>query len=96
MAADREGGMVYDFEFNDDGRRVLCTRGVRNASMGHLADDRWWYLTLAGGPPVRLLRVTPGETHQDVWESALCHLDRLELRRTPDSPARRAEAAQGT
>ena len=76
--------MVYDFEFNDDGRRVLCTRGVRNPSGGHLADDRWWYLTLAGGPPVRLLRVTPGETHHDVWESALGLLDALESRRPPD------------
>jgi len=87
--------MFYDFEFDDDGRRVVCTRGVRNPSAGHLADDRWWYLTLAGGPPVRLLRVTPGETRQEVWESALRHMDRLEARRAPDALTRGPEAAPG-
>lgn len=76
--------MVHDFEFNDDGRRVLCTRGVLHPSAGDLADDRWWYLTLAGTPPVRLLRVTPGETHREVWESALRHLDALEASRAPE------------
>ena len=85
--------MFYDFEFVDDGRRVLCTRGVRNPSAGHRADDRWWYLTLAPAPPVRLLRVTPGETRQDVWESALGHLDRLEALRAPDPLPRHPEAA---
>jgi len=75
--------MFSDFEFNDDGRRVRCSRGVRNPSAVHLADDRWWYLTLAGAPPVRLLRVTPGETRVEVWESALRHLDALESRRAP-------------
>jgi hypothetical protein len=87
--------MVYDFEFNDDGRRVLCTRGVRTPSAGHLADDRWWYVTLAGSPPVRLLRVTPGETRGEVWESALRHLDRLETRRAPEAHPHGTEAAPG-
>ena len=86
--------MFYDFEFDDDGRRVLCTRGVRNPSAGHLADDRWWYLTLPPAPPVRLLRVTPGETREEVWESALRHLDRLESLRGPGAPARHPAAAQ--
>ena len=88
--------MVYDFEFADDGRRVLCTRGVRNASAGHLGDDWWWYLTVADAPPVRLLRVTPGETRRTVWESALRHLDRLEARGAPDSRPRPLEAIRGT
>jgi hypothetical protein len=89
-----EDPVFYDFEFNDDGRRVLCTRGVRTPSAGHLADDRWWYLRIAGAPPVRLLRVAPGETRQEVWESALGHLDALELRRPPEPP-RRSEAPPG-
>ena len=76
--------MFHDFEFKDDGRRVLCTRGVRNPSSVHLNDDRWWYLSLAGAPPVRLLRVTPGETRGEVWESALRHLDALESSRAPE------------
>jgi hypothetical protein len=76
--------MFSDFAFTDDGRRVRCMRGVRNPAAVHLADDRWWYLCLAGAPPVRLLRVTPGETRREVWESALRHLDRLELRRARD------------
>lgn len=84
--------MFYDFEFDDDGRRVLCTRGVRNPSAGHLADDSWWYLTLASAPPVRLLRVTPGETREEVWESALRHLDRLESLRGPGPQARNPAA----
>ncbi|HET7460400.1 MAG TPA: hypothetical protein VFJ82_04095 [Longimicrobium sp.] len=75
--------MFSDFEFTDDGRRVRCSRGVRNPSVVHLTDDRWWYLSLAGAPPVRLLRVTPGQTRGQVWESALRHLDRLESRRAP-------------
>jgi hypothetical protein len=84
--------MFFDFEFDDDGRRVLCTRGVRTPFAGHLADDRWWYLTLPPAPPVRLLRVTPGETREDVWESALRHLDRLESLRGPGAQARRPAA----
>jgi hypothetical protein len=87
--------MFYDFEFDDDGRRVLCTRGVRNPSAGHLADDRWWYLTLAPGPPVRLMRVSPGETREEVWASALRHLDRLEPRRAPERLPRLPQAAPG-
>jgi hypothetical protein len=69
--------MFFDFEFRDDGRLVLCTRGVRNPAAGHATDAGWWYLSLEGTPPVRLLRVSPGETRQEVWESALGHLDRL-------------------
>ena len=69
--------MFHDFEFRDDGRRVLCTRGVRDAAAGHSTDVAWWYLAVEGGPPVRLLRVSPGETREEVWESALRHLDRL-------------------
>jgi hypothetical protein len=45
---------------------------------GHTTDDRWWYLSVEGARPVRLLRVTPGETRAEVWESALRHLDALE------------------
>ncbi|HYH81131.1 MAG TPA: hypothetical protein VEX86_15115 [Longimicrobium sp.] len=56
----------------------MCTRGVRDAAAGAAIDDRWWYLTFAGRPPVRLVRVTPGETRGDVWHSALQHLDGLE------------------
>lgn len=84
--------MFHDFEFDDDGRRVLCTRGVCDPSAGHLADDRWWYLTLADAAPVRLLRVTPGETREEVWESALRHLDRLESLRGPGTQARNPAA----
>jgi hypothetical protein len=72
--------MFHDFEFKDDGRMVHCTRGVRNAAAGHATDVAWWYLSLEGKVPVRLLRVYPGETREQVWESALRHLDRLELR----------------
>ncbi|HET7228774.1 MAG TPA: hypothetical protein VFJ16_02095 [Longimicrobium sp.] len=78
--------MFSDFEFNDDGRRVLCTRGVRNPSAARLDDDRWWYLSVAGVPPVRLLRVAPGQTRGEVWESALRHLDALEPREAPHAP----------
>jgi len=70
--------MFSDFEFRDDDRLVMCTRGVRDAAAGAAIDDRWWYLTFAGRPPVRLVRVTPGETRGDVWHSALQHLDGLE------------------
>lgn len=80
--------MFHDFEFDDDGRRVLCTRGIRTPSAGQLTDDCWWYLTLAPAPPVRLLRVTPGETREEVWASALRHLDRLESLRAPGPQAR--------
>ncbi|HSU13582.1 hypothetical protein [Longimicrobium sp.] len=76
--------MFYDFEFKDDGRRVHCTRGLRNPAGGHATDDRWWYLSLAGTSPVRLVRVMPGETRREVWESALCHLDGLEPDRAPE------------
>ena len=69
--------MFHDFEFRDDGRRVLCTRGVRDAAAGHSTDAAWWYLAVEGAPPVRLLPVSPGETREEVWESALRHLDRL-------------------
>ena len=69
--------MFHDFEFRDDGRRVLCTRGVRNPAAASSADTAWWYLSLEGTPPVRLLRVSPGETREGVWESALRHLDGL-------------------
>lgn len=87
--------MFHDFEFNDDGRRVLCTRGVRDPSAGHLTDDRWWYLTLAPGPPVRLMRVSPGETREEVWASALRHLDRLEPRPAPGLLPLLPQAAPG-
>ncbi|HEX8696378.1 MAG TPA: hypothetical protein VF746_28425 [Longimicrobium sp.] len=70
--------MLHDFTFKDDGRVVLCTRGVRSPAAGHSTDAAWWYLSLEGAPPVRLLRVYPGETRAEVWESALRHLDALE------------------
>jgi hypothetical protein len=73
-----DASMLSDFGFKDDDRRVLCTRGVRDVAAGHTTDDRWWYLSVEGARPVRLLRVTPGETHSDVWHSALRHLDGLE------------------
>jgi len=69
--------MVNDFEFEDDGRRVLCTRGLREPATASGTEGRWWYLTVAGAAPVRLLRVTPGESRRDVWETALNHLDQL-------------------
>ena len=96
MAAEM-GPMFHDFEFDDDGRRVVCMRGVRDPSAGHLAGDRWWYLCVASGSPVRLLRVTPGETRQDVWESALSHLDAQEAHRTsgPAPRPRVLETAPG-
>ncbi|HEX2203555.1 MAG TPA: hypothetical protein VHG91_09670 [Longimicrobium sp.] len=69
--------MVHDFQFNDDGRPVMCTRGARDPATGRSADAEWWYLSVQGAPPVRLLRVAPGETREEVWESALRHLDAL-------------------
>ncbi len=69
--------MLHDFEFKDDGRVVLCSRGVRNPPAASPTDTAWWYLSLVGTLPVRLMRVSPGETREDVWESALRHLDRL-------------------
>jgi hypothetical protein len=80
--------MFHDFEFKDDGRMVHCTRGVRNAAAGHTTDVSWWYLSLDGRTPVRLLRVYPGETREQVWESALNHLDGLE--QAPAQPGRMA------
>jgi hypothetical protein len=56
---------------------VLCTRGLRDPSAGSGTDGRWWYLSVPGAAPVRLLRVTPGESRRDVWETALTHLDRM-------------------
>ena len=76
-AAEGTGTMFSDFEFRDDGRRVRCTRGVRGAADGTAADAAWWYLSVEGSAPVRLLRVAPGETREAVWERALRHLDRL-------------------
>jgi hypothetical protein len=70
--------MLYDFEFKDDGRVVQCTRGVREPAAGHVRDDGWWYLAVESGEPVRIRAVEPGETRQDVWESALHHLDAAE------------------
>lgn len=69
--------MLHDFEFRDDGRVVLCTRGVREPSAAAPTDTEWWYLSVEGTPPVRLIQVSPGETREEVWESALRHLDRL-------------------
>jgi hypothetical protein len=71
--------MFLDFEFRDDDRLVLCTRGLRRPGAEHAADAGWWYLSLERAAPVRLLRVSPGETREGVWESALRHLDRLEV-----------------
>lgn len=70
--------MLYDFEFKDDGRVVQCTRGVREPAAGHTRDDGWWYLAVEADEPVRIRAVEPGETRQDVWESALHHLDAAE------------------
>ncbi len=69
--------MFHDFEFEAAGGRVECMRGARNPAAGHTIDPHWWYLSLAGAPPVRLLRVRPGETPREVWESALRHLANL-------------------
>jgi hypothetical protein len=70
--------MFYDFQFRYDERLVLCTRGLPSAAPGHSPDRAWWYLSVGDAPPVRLLRVYPGETRQEVWESALRHLDETE------------------
>jgi hypothetical protein len=71
--------MFSDFGFKDNGRPVLCTRGMPNAEAGSSSDAAWWYISLEGGPPTRLLRVYPGETHREVWEAALRHLDGREV-----------------
>jgi hypothetical protein len=70
--------MFHDFMFKDDGRRVMCTRGVRDAAAGVSFDSLWWYLAVDGASPVRLRRTAPGETHRDVWETALGHLDKMD------------------
>lgn len=71
--------MFHDFGFKDNGRRVQCTRGMRNAEAGSSSDAAWWYISLDGASPIRLLRVYPGETHREVWETALRHLDGQEV-----------------
>jgi hypothetical protein len=82
------GTMFFDFEFRDDGRLVLCTRGMRRPGAEHATDAGWWYLSLERAAPVRLLRASPGETREDVWESALRHLDALEVRDPAAAPGR--------
>jgi hypothetical protein len=74
--------MFHDFGFEDDGRRVTCTRGVCDAAAGVSIDSLWWYLAVDGASPVRLRRSAPGETHRDVWETALRHLDKMDVRKT--------------
>ena len=69
--------MFDDFEFEDDGRRVRCTRGVRSPAGGNASDVRWWYLSVDGAEPVRLLQVSTGETRGEVWDCALNPLDRV-------------------
>jgi hypothetical protein len=80
--------MFFDFEFRDDGRLVLCTRGLREPGAGHATDQEWWYLSLERAAPVRLLRASPGETREEVWESALRHLDGLEAREAAPAASR--------
>jgi hypothetical protein len=70
--------MFHDFGFKDDGRRVMCTRGVRDASVGSSFDAAWWYISLEGRPPIRLVKVSPDETHREIWETALRHLDKMD------------------
>jgi hypothetical protein len=46
-----DGPMFHDFEFSDDGRRVLCTRGVPNPAAAFSTDAAWWHLSLEGTRP---------------------------------------------
>jgi hypothetical protein len=73
--------MFYDFEFKDDGRRVWCTRGFRDAARGAATDDGRWYVAVGAEAPVRLLRVEPAHSRAEVWQEALNFLDSLEWSR---------------